>query len=143
VLRDVTDSDLDVFFEQQLDGEAQRLAAFQGRDREAFFAHWERILEDESVTAKAIVANGAVAGNIVSFPSEGNREVGYWLGSEFWGQGIASCGLAEFVELVAERPLYAAVAEANPASMRVLEKCGFVRYGKDDEMIMFALRDWP
>jgi RimJ/RimL family protein N-acetyltransferase len=53
------------------------------------------------------------------------REVGYWLGREFWGKGIATRALVEFLKVVAERPLYARVAKHNIASFRVLEKCGF------------------
>jgi RimJ/RimL family protein N-acetyltransferase len=138
-LRDVREADLAVFFEQQLDPEATRMAAFPARDREAFVAHWERILVDEEVTARAIVADGAVAGNIVSFRHDGRTEVGYWLGREFWGRGIASRALAEFVRVVDERPLHAAVAKHNIPSMRVLEKCGFVRRGEEDGMAVFEL----
>lgn len=43
-LRDVIASDLPIFFEHQLDLEATRMAAFPARDREAFMAHWTRIL---------------------------------------------------------------------------------------------------
>jgi hypothetical protein len=35
-LRDVQDSDLPIFFEQQLDPEATRMAAFPARDPDAF-----------------------------------------------------------------------------------------------------------
>ncbi|HEY6708338.1 MAG TPA: hypothetical protein VJB61_12185, partial [Actinomycetota bacterium] len=39
-LRDVEEPDLEVFFEQQLDAEAARLANFPSRDRERFMTHW-------------------------------------------------------------------------------------------------------
>lgn len=39
LLRDVTESDLPIFFEQQLDPDATAMAAFPSRDREAFMAH--------------------------------------------------------------------------------------------------------
>jgi hypothetical protein len=38
VLREVVDSDLDAFFEHQREPEANRMAAFLARDREAFYA---------------------------------------------------------------------------------------------------------
>lgn len=140
ILRDVTAADLPVFFEQQLDEDATRMAAFPSRDRTAFDAHWKRILDDETVTVKTVVASGAVAGNVVSFHHEGKTEIGYWLGKEFWGRGIATRAVHEFVRLIDERPLYAGVARHNLASMRVLEKCGFARSGEDGEMALFELR---
>jgi RimJ/RimL family protein N-acetyltransferase len=140
-LRDVTESDLPVFYEQQLDPEATEMAAFPARDREAFDAHWKKILKDETVRTKTIVADGAVAGNVVSFPREGRTEIGYWLGREFWGRGLATRALEEFLAAVDERPLYAGVAKHNAGSIRVLEKCGFVRRGAEkDGMLLYELR---
>jgi RimJ/RimL family protein N-acetyltransferase len=125
-LRDVTEDDLPVFFDQQLDGEALRMAAFPARGRDAFMAHWRGIMRDAAVTAKTVVVDENVAGNVVSFEQSGERLVGYWLGRDFWGRGVATRALADFVEHVDVRPLYARVAEHNVASIRVLEKCGFV-----------------
>lgn len=131
LLRDVTEGDLPVFFEQQLDPEATRMAAFPAREREAFMAHWARIMRDENVLLKTILFDGQVAGNVVSFVMSGEREVGYWLGKEYWGRGIATKALAEFLGHVKERPLYAHVAKHNIGSIRVLEKCGFKVIGED------------
>ena len=102
LLRDVIASDLPIFFEQQRDPAATQVAAFPARDREAFTAHWAKILANESNILKTIVFDGQVAGNIVSWeqPDEGSeREVGYWLGREFWGKGIATRALAAFVAI--------------------------------------------
>jgi RimJ/RimL family protein N-acetyltransferase len=57
--------------------------------------------------------------------------VGYWIGKEFWGKGIASGSLKQFLGVVKSRPLFAHVARHNRASKRVLEKCGFVVVGED------------
>ena len=116
---------LEVLFEQQLDPEATRMAAFPSRDREAFMAHWAKIIANPTGTARAILVDGRVAGNIVSFVAGGETLVGYWLGREFWGQGIATRALAAFLPLVPARPLLAHVAKHNIGSIRVLEKCGF------------------
>jgi RimJ/RimL family protein N-acetyltransferase len=72
-----------------------------------------------------------VAGNIVCFPREGKREVGYWLGQAYWGRGIATAALAALLREVTERPLYARVARTNVGSIRVLEKCGFTTIGSE------------
>ena len=124
-LRDVEEDDLPILFEQQLDPAAVEMAAFPSKDREAFMAHWEEIRRDDTVITRTILLGGRVAGNILSFERSGIREVGYWIGREYWGRGVATAALALFVEHDRARPLYARVATHNPASVRVLEKCGF------------------
>lgn len=124
-LRDVLESDLAVFFEQQLDPAATQMAGFPSRTREAFMSHWQRIMADDTILMKTILFNGKIAGNVVCFVQLGEREVGYWLGKEYWGKGIATRALEEFLTLIETRPLYAHVAKHNMASKRVLEKCGF------------------
>jgi RimJ/RimL family protein N-acetyltransferase len=130
-LRDVMESDLPIFFDHQRDPKASRMASLPSRSREGFMAHWKKILADESVQIQTILYNGAVAGNIVCFEQLGDREVGYWLGREFWGKGIATRALEEFLSQIETRPLYAHVAKHNVGSRRVLEKCGFVVSGED------------
>jgi RimJ/RimL family protein N-acetyltransferase len=124
VLRDVVDDDISIFFEQQNDPEAIEMAAFPPREWEAFAAHWAKIRADDSCVLKTIVSDGEVAGNIGSWPRDDKRYVGYWLGREFWGRGLATRALGELV-VELERPLYADVSTANIGSIRVLEKCGF------------------
>ncbi len=128
LLRDVSAEDLPAFFEHQLDPAATRMAAFPSRDREAFMAHWAKIMADPSNVLKTILYEGRVAGNVVSWEQDGRREVGYWLGREFWGRGIATRALALFLEQVRTRPLFAHVAVHNLGSICVLEKCGFAPY---------------
>src|SRR3954468_10256837 len=127
-LREVVDSDLPVFFEHQRDPEAVRMAAFPSRDHDAFITHWARIRREPSNLTRTIVCDGQVAGNIGSWMGDGRRLVGYWIGREFWGRGVATAALAAFVAEVKERPLHAFVAKHNVGSIRVLEKCEFVPY---------------
>ena len=125
-LRDVVEADLPIFFEHQRDPDATRMAAFPARDWEAFLAHWTtKILGDAAVAKKTILFGGQVAGNVVSFEQAGTPLVGYWIGKEFWGKGIATRALSRFLETVRTRPLFAHVAKRNVGSIRVLEKCGF------------------
>lgn len=134
ILREVFDDDLPIFFEQQLDPDANWMAAFTSKDptdREAFMAKWARIRADESTLNYTIVYDGKVAGAVSSYVLDGKPEVTYWLGREFWGQGIATQALAEFLKLQTARPIYARAAKDNPASLRVLEKCGFKITGED------------
>jgi RimJ/RimL family protein N-acetyltransferase len=133
VLRDVVEADLPVFFEHQREPEANRMALFPARDEKAFLTHWRKLLANDRVTKKTIVHDGAVAGNIVCFDRDGRREVGYWIGKQFWGKGLATRALAELLEEEGSRPLHATVATTNRGSIRVLEKCGFVVVGSRSE----------
>jgi RimJ/RimL family protein N-acetyltransferase len=138
-LREVKEDDLPVFFEHQLDPDATRMAAFPPRDRNAFMAHWTRILADETVIKKTILFDGDVAGNVVSFVRSGEREVGYWIGKNYWGRGVATQALSEFLDHVEARPLYGHVARHNGASIRVLQKCGFRISGEEQEEVILKL----
>jgi len=132
VLRDVADSDLPILFEHQKDPEASRMAAFLPRDPsdlDAFLTHWRRILSDPAKITKAILWNGQLAGTVGSFLGDGKPQITYWIGKEFWGNGIATQALTEFLRIVNNRPLYASTANDNVASIRVLEKCGFAMRG--------------
>ena len=131
LLRDVTEADLPTFYEHQLDPDACMMAAFVSRDRETFMSHWTKILRDESAIARTILQDGHVAGNVVSFEANGKPLVGYWIGKEFWGKGVATRALTEFLREVRTRPIYAHVAKHNVGSIRVLEKCGFTICGEE------------
>jgi RimJ/RimL family protein N-acetyltransferase len=125
-LRDIEPGDLAVFYEQQLDDEATRMAAFPSRDRAAFDAHWAtNILGNPTAITQTILVDDQVAGNIGSWLQDGVRLVGYWVGKEYWGRGVATRALTAFLRLVTARPLYAHVVKHNVGSIRVLEKCGF------------------
>ena len=131
-LRDVIPDDLPVFFEYEREPEANEMAAFPPRERDAFMAHWDKILPDDTKITKTVLVDGRVAGNIGSWEEHGRREIGYWIGKEFWGRGVATTALRLFLDLVTTRPLYAFAAKHNVASIRVLEKCGFTRAPIED-----------
>ncbi len=135
VLRDVLASDLPIFFAQQLDVDANHMAAFTAKNpanRDAFMLHWQRILGDETITIKTILFAGQVAGHILSYEYEefAQPEIGYWIGKPFWGKGVATAALTAFLQHVTARPIYARVAKDNIASLCVLEKCGFTLFGE-------------
>ncbi|HEU5369359.1 MAG TPA: GNAT family N-acetyltransferase [Ktedonobacterales bacterium] len=134
LLREVIDADLPIFFEQQLDADANYMAAFTARDpadKAAFMAHWARILRDATNTNRTILCDGQVAGPVACYEEEAGRpEVTYWLGKPYWGKGIATAALRALLLQVAARPMYARAAKDNLASLRVLEKCGFTITGE-------------
>jgi RimJ/RimL family protein N-acetyltransferase len=131
-LRAATEADAQLFFEHQEDAAAVRMVAGPPRrDREAYFEHWIRTSKIPSVVRRTILFEGVIAGYVGCFEREGVPEVCYWLGREFWGKGIASTALALFLTEENRRPLVGRVAKRNPASVRVLEKCGFTIVSED------------
>src|SRR5688500_15676870 len=93
-LRNVEPDDLPIFFEQQLVPDATRMAAFRARDRAAFNAHWAtNILGNPAAAKQTILLDGKVAGNIGSWPADDVRLVGYWIGKQYWGRGVATRAL--------------------------------------------------
>src|SRR5688572_10441434 len=88
-------------------------------------------------TSFAIEVNGEYAGGIGFHLQHGEHrlgaEIGYWLGESYWGVGIATEAVIAVTEYAFAKHnlvrLHARVLEWNKASMRVLEKCGYVREG--------------
>lgn len=128
-LREVVEDDLVMFFDFQLDPDANYMAAFTARDptdREAFTAHWNKIMADPTNIIRTIVCDGRVVGSVSSYEESGKPEVTYWIGRAYWGKGIGTRALTAFLEQVnTRRPIYARVARDNLGSRRILEKCGF------------------
>jgi RimJ/RimL family protein N-acetyltransferase len=92
-LRDVLEADFPIFFEYQLDPEANHMAAFTSKDptdRDAYVAHWQRIMADATTINRTIVYDGQVVGSVSSYEDEGRPEVTYWIGRAYWGRGIAT-----------------------------------------------------
>ena len=90
LLRDMLHDDLGIFFIQQLDREANWMAAFTKEnpaDRAAFNEHWRRIIADPSILMKTIVFNSQVAGYVSKYMDEGKPEITYWIGRGNSGAG--------------------------------------------------------
>lgn len=134
-LRKIEPADLETFYVQQLDREANHMAAFVHKDptdKAAFHAHWTKVLSLPRVTNRTILADGQIAGHIACFPDGDHMEVTYWLGREFWGQGVATEALRQLLELITIRPMFGRTACDNIGSLRVLQKCGFQIIGQDN-----------
>ena len=125
-LRPVEPADVGMFFAQQQDPEANRRAGSAARSETGFVAHWrDRILGDDTVHARTVCADGAVAGYVVAWWQDGQRYAGYWLGRSFWRRGIGTAAVRQFLDLEPARPLFADTDIGNTASRRLLERCGF------------------
>ena len=132
-LRPIEPADLSVLCAFQQDAESCALAAVKPRDTDNYMEHWRAIFADDGVVPRAILADGELVGSINKFRRDGEDFVGYWIGREHWGRGIASQALALLLREVDTRPLHAQVAYHNAASLRVLERCGFVITGRRHE----------
>ena len=128
VLRKVISEDLFFLFEHQTDEQANEMAAFGSKephDKAAFYSRWHRILENPEIVCRTVMADAHVAGYVAHFEQLGKPSVSYWIGTYFWGRGIATKAVRQFLHLVSERPLFARVAVSNTGSVKVLTKNGF------------------
>ncbi|AII53590.1 GNAT family N-acetyltransferase [Hymenobacter sp. APR13] len=133
-LRPTQEADLPHLFTFQLDAEACRLAAFvpaENADQTAYLAKFRRFLLNPTIHMQSILVDGELAGSISKSEIEGDAEITYWLDRSFWGRGVATAALRQFLELEPARPLHGRVAFDNLGSRKVLENCGFVQIGTD------------
>lgn len=122
-------------------------------DAERWIFHASASLKD---TVFAIVVNGNAVGGIGLIAKadvyKKSMEIGYWLGEEFWGQGIITEAIGAITEYGFSHfdivRIYADVFEWNIASARALEKNGYVfearlkkaiyKNGKIGDVLMYA-----
>jgi RimJ/RimL family protein N-acetyltransferase len=83
----------------------------------------------------AILVDEALAGAIgIEGSGDGRYELGYWIGEPWWGAGIATEAATAIIRFARDslgaNTLEAGCLYGNPASARVLAKCGFVRTGE-------------
>ena len=133
-LTKTTKQDLETLFEFQRDEEAIYLAAFTPKDphdREAYLQKFEKLLQNPEVNMFTIQVDGVIAGSISKFIMEGDAEITYWIDKSYWGRGVASAALQNFLQLETTRPLFGRVAFDNLGSQKVLQKGGFIRIGED------------
>jgi len=98
---------------------------------------WLARAVDESDRAWAIEIDGSAVGGVSLHPGTDvhrlSAELGYWLAQRHWNRGVMTAVLAAFVPAAMQAfdlvRVHASVYEGNPASMRVLERTGFVHEG--------------
>ena len=82
-------------------------------------------------TGEAIGSVGVMkAGMGTAQVAEDEREIGYWIGRKYWGQGLIPEAVRELqrycFEALGCKGLWCAYYEGNDKSRRVQEKCGFI-----------------
>lgn len=132
-IRETQESDWPVLFEFQRDPASSAMAGVPAREWDAYLAHQQKVRADEANLTWTILYDGQIVGDVLSFPRDGRREVGYRIAQEYWGKGIATRALSMFLDVEQRRPLYGWVLSDNAGSRRVLEKCGFTVIGEEHE----------
>jgi RimJ/RimL family protein N-acetyltransferase len=97
-------------------------------DAESWIAGSAAALDAE--TYLITLANGSVIGGCGFDMRDGPApEIGYWLGARYWGKGYATEAVRAMIDHaftnLDHKALQSCVRVINPASRRVLEKCGF------------------
>ena len=86
-------------------------------------------------TGEAIGAMGYMPSPICSLPiRDGEPLVGYWVGKPYWNQGICTEALQLMIDHIRQTTNIPSLISShyfdNPASGRVMEKCGFIATGE-------------
>lgn len=89
----------------------------------------ERAAGREYTYAITRIHDGVLVGAIGLRPVPGEQEnIGYWIGRDYWGRGYATAAARAIIALAFSyldlNQLTASYLARNPASGRVLEKCG-------------------
>ena len=132
-LRQITPDDLPALFENQYDPASAAMAGVPSKEEADFYAHRERVRANPENETRAIIVDGELAGDVVSWADEGGRHVGYRSAPRVWGRGVATAALQLFLKEITERPLNADLLQSNVGSRRVLEKNGFRLLGPDEQ----------
>lgn len=133
-LRELRREDYKILFDFQKDQESNYMAAFVSKDPNnwnEFKNKWDKISNHHDNIIKTILYNDELSGYISKYILMDQPNIGYWIGRKYWGKGIATQAVREFLELYKDRPLQARVAFDNLASIKILEKCGFSKIGED------------
>lgn len=133
-LRPTKEEDLEILFQFQLDEEGRYLAAFisaNHADEQAYLNKYRKLLSDPNVNNQTIIVDDSIVGSVARFVMDGEVEITYWIDKKWWGRGVATKALREFLAMETVRPVFGRVAFDNYGSQKVLENCGFVKIGAD------------
>jgi len=129
-----TKEDLETLFVFQTNKDGIMMAAFTSEnpsDKVAYLKKWTAIVDNPKVKMETIRLENIIVGSVIHFDIMSETNVSYWIDQKFWGKGIATKALNEFIKGSDKRPLFGMVAYDNIGSQKVLEKCGFKSIGKE------------
>lgn len=84
----------------------------------------------DNMTYLVTLTDGTIIGSCrLDLDEEPMPDIGYWLGTPYWGKGYATEAVRALVDHAFEdldhKALHSSARVTNPDSRRVLEKCGF------------------
>lgn len=109
-------------------------------DAEAWF---ERMISESRLLLVKLIGEDYVIGFVFTFVEKGrDAHIGYLLGEQYWGKGLASELLQGFIEQAGKTEswlkLIGGVNRSNQASAKLLQKLGFVKQlGSDREVVFY------
>ncbi|KFF19262.1 GNAT family N-acetyltransferase [Chryseobacterium sp. JM1] len=133
-LRPTEASDLEHFFQFQLDKDAIYMAAFTPEnptDKTAYLTKYTKHLNDPTINNQTILMDDVIVGSVAKFEREGDAEITYLIDKNLWRKGIATAALEKFLTIETARPIFGRVAFDNWGSQKVLENNGFIKIGTD------------
>jgi RimJ/RimL family protein N-acetyltransferase len=90
---------------------------------------WIGAVTSQSAETYLITVGGEIVGGCGIDVRDGLPEIGYWLGVPFWGNGYATEAARALIDHafadLGHEVVISGARVSNPASRRVLEKCGF------------------
>lgn len=91
--------------------------------------------DDPECWFKGVYLDGTLVGEAGCFRTKTNHiEIGYLVGKDWWGQGLATRIIPKIIARIVasgyKGPIVGTVFQDNPASQKVIERCGFVKTGE-------------
>lgn len=113
-------------------------------DAEAFLSNARN--DEGRIVGRAILLDDVLVGGVGLGPRpNGREELGYWVGKAYWGQGIATRAVAQFLDVLRTNgvagPIHAQTMRSNQASQKVLLSNGFTFVGEGE--CITPARDTP
>jgi len=143
ILRDWKISDFDDFFEYaSVPGVGEMAGWPHHTDKEASKSILQSFIDKGDVYAVALRESGKVIGSLgvhdktmdEAYKADVQREIGYVPSKDYWGRGLMTEAVREVIKHAFDKMkvdvLWCCHFTTNTQSRRVIEKCGFVFYGK-------------
>ena len=91
-----------------------------------FYRHYCAIVVQKKLNIFAIRVDGKYAGSVEVADKIDHYIVGYWLGSDYRGQGVATEAVRSVIKQFKDKPILADTLTTNPKSAKVLERLNFL-----------------
>lgn len=104
-----------------------------------FYRHYHNILTGKKLDIFAVRVDGEYAGSVEISDRADHYQIGYWLGVDYRGQGIATEAVKSVLNRLDGRPVMADTLIENSASSRVLEKLDFELEKTNDRSRFYKL----